>query len=264
MRVARRASVLFVGLATVCGLAALSLTACTADPPPTFTGTIAPIVDAPSRTWTAEAWALGPDVPALLGTATAKADGTFSLGIDVPAGVVLVEAHASDQPDSPTLSALVKDMAAVDGITLNERTTVAAGYALAGFYSADGPSGPAPGLPNAAAMAENLADPVTGDYGDVLTSAPNGSETSTLDAFTSLANMLGACLLGQEACDEFYQAVTVDRVTAPYGHRRVRRDRAGPVRGGGDPLHTLDPRGRGSPRTHRGARRLDSRPPLRR
>jgi len=194
-------------------VAMLALAACTPAEPGGLAGRVAPIVDAPLEGWTVEAWTLGADDPVLLDSADVDDDGGFSLDVEDAAGKVLfVEARASDDESSPTLSVVVPDAASIDALTLNERTTVAAGYALAGFFDGDAVSGPNPGLPNAAATAANLADPATGAYAEVLTSAPNGSETSTVDAFTSLANMLGACLLEQAACDDLYESATADDV----------------------------------------------------
>ena len=51
-------------------------------------------------------------------------------------------------------------------------------------------SGPSPGLPNAAGMARNLVDLATGGVSSVLASPPNGSDTSAVNTFNSLANMV--------------------------------------------------------------------------
>ncbi len=68
-------------------------------------------------------------------------------------------------------------------VVVNERTTVATGFALAQFVAGPGISGTAPGPQNASAMAANLADVRTGALSDVLKVPPNGNQTSTLRAF---------------------------------------------------------------------------------
>lgn len=90
-------------------------------------------------------------------------------------------------------------------VVINEATTVATAYAMARFIdptAAQNVSGPAPGLVNAVSMAQNFFDPATGAPGDVLTTAPNGSETSTLKSFNSLANMIAACIAEPSSCDD--------------------------------------------------------------
>jgi len=43
-------------------------------------------------------------------------------------------------------------------------------------------------------MAANLANPFTGQVGDVLGNVPNGDETSTRKTFNSMANLVAACV----------------------------------------------------------------------
>ncbi|WP_200263908.1 hypothetical protein [Streptomyces sp. HSG2] len=81
-------------------------------------------------------------------------------------------------------------------VVLNERTTVAAGYALAQFTRGGEVAGRDPGLRNAAAVAHNLADVRDGGVARTLADAPNGDETSTLRAFNTLADILSACTAG--------------------------------------------------------------------
>lgn len=201
---------LLAGAAIVLASAA-ALTACWAAPTPTpdtaaFAGMIDPVVDAaPVSGWTVTAWTPGSqDAPAAqLAQSTSTGDGSFALDLGDGRGAgftyLLATRTAEDDADAaPTLVAIVPADATT--AVLNERTTVAAAYAVAQFTDAEGVAGPAPGLPNAALMAANLVDVETGDYGAVLTSSPNGTETSALPTFTSLANILSACLLDGSAC----------------------------------------------------------------
>src|SRR4051812_12193787 len=89
-------------------------------------------------------------------------------------------------------------------VVLNERTTVAAGYALAQFVSSRGVVGRAPGPKNAAAMARNIADVRTGRLGAVLRLPPNGGQTSAVRTVNSLANLLLPCARSHGGCDELF------------------------------------------------------------
>ena len=100
-------------------------------------------------------------------------------------------------------------------VVVNERTTVAAGFALAQFVSAKGISGRAPGPKNGAAMAANLVGVRTGGVGRVLRSSPNGNETSTLRRFNSLANMIVGCARG--GCRQLFRLASPPRGAAPVG-----------------------------------------------
>ncbi|OJU85972.1 MAG: hypothetical protein BGO11_18210 [Solirubrobacterales bacterium 70-9] len=83
---------------------------------------------------------------------------------------------------------------------VNERTTVAMGFAMAQFIGAgDRVAGPTPGLGNAAAMSGDLVT-ITGGLSQVLRQYPNGRSTSTLPTFNSLANLLAACRAQDAAC----------------------------------------------------------------
>ena len=87
--------------------------------------------------------------------------------------------------------------------TLNERTTVATGYALAQFIDDGEVAGKDPGLSNAAAMAGNLVRTRSGTLSKVLRTFPNGNSTSTLRSFDSLANLLGVCRAQNRRCANF-------------------------------------------------------------
>lgn len=91
-------------------------------------------------------------------------------------------------------------------ITVTERTTVAAGFALAQFTRDGGIAGPWPGPRNAASVSHNLADVTTGGVSAFLAAPPNGSDTSTLRTFNSLADALAACTVSARGCDELFDA----------------------------------------------------------
>ncbi len=85
-------------------------------------------------------------------------------------------------------------------VVVNERTTLAAGFALAQFLKGRRLAGNAVGLRNATAMVGNLVDVTTGRVGEVLGTPLNGAETSTLAAFNSLANLVANCVRSRPLC----------------------------------------------------------------
>ncbi|MGH2938073.1 MAG: hypothetical protein ACRDPE_08135 [Solirubrobacterales bacterium] len=83
---------------------------------------------------------------------------------------------------------------------VNERTTVAMGFAMAQFIGAGGVVvGQNPGLRNAAAMSGDLVD-LGGGLSRVLREFPNGRSTSTLPTFNALANLLTICRRQDVGC----------------------------------------------------------------
>jgi hypothetical protein len=75
-------------------------------------------------------------------------------------------------------------------VTLNELTTVAAGYSMAQFTDDGALSGDEFGLRIAAGMNRNLVDPATGESSAVLLSSPNADQTNSLRSTRALANLL--------------------------------------------------------------------------
>ncbi|MEU8774171.1 hypothetical protein [Streptomyces sp. NPDC048606] len=94
-------------------------------------------------------------------------------------------------------------------VTVTERTTVAAGFALAQFTREGGFAGPWPGPRNAASVAHNLADVTTGGISPFLAAPPNGALTSTLRTFNSLADAVAACTTTRRGCTELFDAARV-------------------------------------------------------
>ena len=94
-------------------------------------------------------------------------------------------------------------------VVVNERTTVATGFAYAQFVNETGIDGNRYGLLNAAHMAANLAHPETGTVADVLGLPPNGLETEALATFNALANIVAACVADESGCVALFEATTV-------------------------------------------------------
>ncbi|HET8927858.1 MAG TPA: hypothetical protein VFN24_08535, partial [Microbacterium sp.] len=93
-------------------------------------------------------------------------------------------------------------------VTVNELTTVAAGFSLAQLAGGGSIGGTAPGISNAAKMPRNLVDPRTGARTRFLLSAPNGSSTETLATFDSLASIISGCVADAGRCARFLDAAT--------------------------------------------------------
>lgn len=93
-------------------------------------------------------------------------------------------------------------------VVVNERTTVATGNAFAQFVHGQKIEGNTYGMMNAVHMAANLANPRTGGVGIVLSSTPNGSETSTFETFNSLTNVVASCVADARNCRKLFKATT--------------------------------------------------------
>jgi hypothetical protein len=101
-------------------------------------------------------------------------------------------------------------------VVLNELTTVATAYTLAQFIDGTEIKGNGPGPRNAAdILRTNLVDIHTGKVADFLGLSPNGSDTSTLRTFNSLANVLAACVNDESQCAMLFQLATPPGGKAP-------------------------------------------------
>ncbi len=90
-------------------------------------------------------------------------------------------------------------------VVINERSTVATAYAMAQFIKRGRISGKYPGLQNAASTGRNLVDLATGEVGKVLGNSINGTSTTTMAEFNSLANLLAHCVQDNAACPKLFQ-----------------------------------------------------------
>lgn len=139
-----------------------------------------------------------------LGSSTTEGDGQFSVDYRPrnPSSVLYVVAEG---PESGVRLATVLGVSGFsESVVLNERTTVAAAYAMAQFIEDGRIGGPEPGLPNASTVFRNIVDPANGEIGSVLGSSPNGAETSALPTVNTLANMLAPCVASAN-CDELFE-----------------------------------------------------------
>ena len=93
-------------------------------------------------------------------------------------------------------------------VVINERTTVATGTAFAQFIDGRKIRGNTFGMLNAVKMVENMANPKTGELGEVLDKSPNGGENSTRDTFNSMANIVASCVDMNTDCDTLFEETT--------------------------------------------------------
>ena len=149
-----------------------------------------------------------------LGSATSDAAGQFQITYQERRGRAQTPALFVVANGGPVslVTALPKEAWGQDAqVTVNERTTVATGTAFAQFVRGLRIDGNRYGMRNGSQMAANLANPRTGEVGVVLSSTPNGSETSTLATFNSLSNAVAACAARSSDCTRLFEA------TAPPG-----------------------------------------------
>jgi hypothetical protein len=140
--------------------------------------------------------------PTVLGSATTNASGQFTINspnstsssifyvsADIGGGVELVAVLGPNLPAA---------------VTVNELTTVAAGYSMAQFYKTGLISGNSFGLQIAAGMNDNIVVPATGQSSPVLLSSPNADQTNSLRSTRSLANLLAACVHNRRVTRDFF------------------------------------------------------------
>ncbi len=154
----------------------------------------------------------GTGIPTTLGTSTSAGDGSFDIPYSAVAdnsAVLYLIASNTATPPSPGAAVLVNVLGTGNvptTVTVNELTTVAAGYAMTQFTHNDRIAGPSPGLQNAAGMVRNLVNPVSGTINSVAANPPNVA--STTQTFDSVSNMVSACVTAQSQCTQLFAAAT--------------------------------------------------------
>lgn len=155
--------------------------------------------------------------PTVLARSVTGAGGAFTLRYrnDLPTGTV---AYVLVRRGHTVRLAIALGTAPLPArIVVNERTTVATGFALAQFIAGDRIAGRAPGVQNAAAMVRDLVDIRTGGLSTVVTTRPNGSQTSTMRAFDSLANLDTNCARVRLGCAALFRLAQAPGDAKPSG-----------------------------------------------
>ena len=142
--------------------------------------------------------------PVLVDQATTAPDGRFTLASSESSsrGVFYLSAAV----DRGVELATVLGPSLPSSATVNELTTVAAGYAMAQFTHDGSISGGPLALGIAAGMNDNIVDARTGGSSPVLLRSPNGDETNSLRLSRSLANLLAACVRSRSTTGAFLAA----------------------------------------------------------
>lgn len=148
----------------------------------------------------------------VLGQSTSGPLGGFEIDYKLPRGlpsrlrpVLLVRARKG-----PVMLVSAIGRAPVVGpVVVNERTTVATGFAFAQFVKGSKIKGNRYGMLNAVHMAANMANPKTGRLDNILRFPPNGPETSARATFNSLANIVAYCVVTEIGCQDLFDATTL-------------------------------------------------------
>ncbi len=135
--------------------------------------------------------------PQLLATTTTNPGGVFQIqsknSPPAGSGIFYVTADISETMQFACVLGSVLPQA----ITVNELTTVAAGFALAQFISNGVITGNEFGLQIAAGMNDNLVSSLDGTSSLVMRSSPNGDQTNSWRSTHSVANLLAGVVQSQ-------------------------------------------------------------------
>ena len=138
-------------------------------------------------------WEATDAAPNALGTATSRRNGTFHIANVSRATTSGIFYVTADLGGGVSLTTVLGSKLPKAAITVNELTTVAAGYSMTQFCRPDGGiGGDTFGLRTATAMNSNLVSAATGGASSVLLSSPNRYETNSLRTLRSLGNLTAA------------------------------------------------------------------------
>ncbi len=154
--------------------------------------------------------------PFVLARARSHSDGTFEMRYQGGRRKTILYLLVGKR-SSVRLASVLGKSPAPSQLVVNERTTVASGFALAQFIRGSTIGGPSPGLQNAAGMVRNLVNVRTGAISGVLAQEPNGTSTSALRAFNSLANMLPRCVRNRHRCGRLFRLAKPPKGHSPRG-----------------------------------------------
>jgi hypothetical protein len=154
--------------------------------------------------------------PLVLAASQTRRDGSFAFRYSRPRpfGVLYLIAGRGA---AVRLATVLGTTPAPGRVVINERTTVATGFALAQFVHGNAITGRVPGPQNAARMARNLVDLRSGHVGFVLAGKPNGGWTPTRNTFNSLANTISHCVRSTVRCRSLFRLARPPRGPTPRG-----------------------------------------------
>ena len=143
-------------------------------------------------------WEATDAAPNALGTAISRRNGTFQIANVSRATTSGIFYVTADLGGGVSLTTVLGSKLPKMAITVNELTTVAAGYSMTQFCRPDGGiSGDPFGLRIAAGMNNNLVSTTTGAASSVLLSSPNKYETNSLRTLRSLGNLTASMVRSQ-------------------------------------------------------------------
>jgi hypothetical protein len=142
----------------------------------------------------------------LLGRTITDRSGRFAFVYDEPESESSVLYLLAHRGPIVLASALGPKRLAPNRVVVNERTTVATGFAFAQFISGLGIAGNTIGVRNASSMLRNLVDVASGEPSPVLTISPNGLDNDTWRTFNALANTVASCVAQPPRCEQLFLA----------------------------------------------------------
>ena len=151
----------------------------------------------------------------LLGTDTTDEAGGFEIHYKKPRRRNPAVLYLVAEKDEAMLASAIGDVADDAFVVVNERTTVATGVAFAQFIDGRRITGNRYGMLNAVPMAANMANPASGEIGEVLDTVPNADENSTRNTFNSLANIVASCVDDAANCEKLFFRTTPTGGPAP-------------------------------------------------
>ncbi|MBS2028839.1 MAG: hypothetical protein JST54_13135 [Deltaproteobacteria bacterium] len=181
---------------------------------------------APIAASTVTLWEASAQAPRKLAQIKTNANGEFQLptaGAHATASLYLTAVGgapkaAKENGDASTITLMtILGSRPPPRVTINEFTTVASVWTHAQFLTGADLRGTPLGLRIAAGNMPSFVDLTTGDYGATIIDAINGQQTPTLANFTTLANVVAACVtrLKPDACNTFFTAATDPRGKTP-------------------------------------------------
>lgn len=156
-------------------------------------------------------YAKGRPYKSLLGTDISDASGHFEIKYKRPPGLLQQQRpilYIIAEKGKAMLASAIGDVKKYDSFVVTEQTTVAMGVAFAQFIDGYEIYGNKYGTLNAVKMAANMADPKTGNAGEIISMVPNGHKTSTYSTFNTIANIVASCVANSNYCDTLFAETT--------------------------------------------------------